>query len=159
MLLKQNRLLYFYNNLLRLIWDGGKWGEGYLCPTNHTARMTTKTISIKIAYCKIFHILYKDILPGSPCQDSAGNWTILRPPDHCKEMQTEAVWTCLLFIRSGQNRLARHSKRGKKTKQTEEEVGGQHQGIDRPGIHQVPEGRENREKWIKLVVNSSVVPL
>ena len=31
------------------------------------------------------------------------------------------VWPCLLFIRSGQNHLARHSERGKKTRQTEEE--------------------------------------
>ena len=29
---------------------------------------------------------------------------------------------------------------GKKTRQTEEEVGRQHQGIDRPGVHQVLEG-------------------
>ena len=33
------------------------------------------------------------------------------------------VWTCVPFIRSGQNHLARHSERGKKTRQTEEEVG------------------------------------
>ena len=38
------------------------------------------------------------------------------------------------------NHLARHSERGKKTRQTEEEVGRQHQGMDRPGVHQVPEG-------------------
>ena len=44
------------------------------------------------------------------------------------------------FIRSGQNHRARHSERGKKTRQTEEEVGGQHQGMDRPGVRQVPEG-------------------
>ena len=36
--------------------------------------------------------------------------------------QTAAVWSYLPFIRSGQNRLARHGERGKKTKQTEEEV-------------------------------------
>ena len=34
----------------------------------------------------------------------------------------------------------RHSERGKKTKQTEVEVGRQHQGMDRPGIRQVSEG-------------------
>ena len=34
---------------------------------------------------------------------------------------------------------ARRSDRGKKTRQTEEEVGRQHQGMDRPGVHQVPE--------------------
>ena len=31
-------------------------------------------------------------------------------------------------------------ERGKKTRQTEEEVGRQHQGMDRPGVRQVPEG-------------------
>ena len=36
------------------------------------------------------------------------------------------------FIRSSQNHLARHSERGKKTRQTDEKVGRQHQGIDRP---------------------------
>ena len=32
------------------------------------------------------------------------------------------------------------SERGKKKRQTEEEVGRQHQGIDRPAVWQVPEG-------------------
>ena len=50
------------------------------------------------------------------------------------------VWSCLPFIGSGQNHLARHSERGKKTRQTEEEVGRQHQGMDRPGACQVLEG-------------------
>ena len=50
------------------------------------------------------------------------------------------MWTCLPFIRSGQDHLARRSERGKKIKQTEKEVG-RHQGIDRPGVRQVPEGR------------------
>ena len=40
---------------------------------------------------------------------------------------------------SGQNRLARHSEREKKTRQSEEEVGRQHQGMDRPGVRQVPQ--------------------
>ena len=96
---------------------------------------------------------------GNPGQDPAGNRTTQRPPDHRKEMQTAVVWSCLLFIRSGQNRLARHSERGKKTRQTnEEEVGRQHQEMDRPGVHQVPESSGEQEKWSKLVVKSSVVP-
>ena len=41
---------------------------------------------------------------------------------------------------SGQNHLARHSERGKKTRQTEEEVGRQHQGMERPEVWHVPEG-------------------
>ena len=69
-----------------------------------------------------------------------------RPPDHRKEIQTAVVWSCLTFIRSGQNRLARHSERGKKTRQTEEEVGRQHRGMDRPGVRQVPEGSGEQGK-------------
>ena len=43
---------------------------------------------------------------------------------------------------SGEN----HFERGKKTRQTEEEVGRQHRGMDRPGAHQVPEGRAKQRK-------------
>ena len=39
-----------------------------------------------------------------------------------------------------------HSERGKKTGQTEEEVGRQHQGMDRPGVRQVPEGSGEQRK-------------
>ena len=77
---------------------------------------------------------------GSPCQDPAGNWTTRRPPDSDKEVQTAVEWSYLLFIRSGKNHLAKHSERGNKTRQTEEEVGRQHQGMDRLGVRQVPEG-------------------
>ena len=82
---------------------------------------------------------------GSPCQDPAGNWTTRGPPDDCKETPA-VVWSRLPFIRSGQNHLARQSERGKKTRQTEEEVGRQHQGMDRPGVRQVPEGSAERGK-------------
>ena len=49
---------------------------------------------------------------------------------------------------SGQNHLAtaRHRERGKKTRQTEEEMGRQHQGMDRPGVRQVPAGSGEQEK-------------
>ena len=40
---------------------------------------------------------------------------------------------------AGQKHLARHGERGKRTRQTEEEVGRQHQGMDRPGVRKVPE--------------------
>ena len=55
------------------------------------------------------------------------------------------VWSCLPFIRSGKNLLARHSEKVKKTRQTEEEVG-RHQGTERPGVCQVPEGSGEQEK-------------
>ena len=47
---------------------------------------------------------------------------------------------------SGQNSLAKHSERGKKTRQTEEEVERQHQGMNMPGIRQVPEGSGEQGK-------------
>ena len=87
---------------------------------------------------------------GSPCQDPAGNWTTRRPPDHCKETETAVVWSCLPFIRSGQNNLARHSERGKKTTQTEEEVRKQRQGMDRSEAQKVPEGRGEQGKMEEI---------
>ena len=53
------------------------------------------------------------------------------------------------FIRSGQNHLVRHNETGKETRQTEEEVGRQHQGMDRPGVRQVPEGSGEQGKMEK----------
>ena len=85
---------------------------------------------------------------GSPCQDPIGNWTTRRP-DNRKGTQSVVVWSCFPFVRSCQNHLARHSERGKKTRQTEEEVGRQHQGMDRPGVPQVPEGSGEQGKMEK----------
>ena len=85
---------------------------------------------------------------GSPCQDPAGNRTTRRP-DHCKETQTAVVWSCLPFIRFGKKHISRHSERGKKTRQTEEEVGRQHQGMDRPCVRQVQEGSGKQGKMEK----------
>ena len=51
----------------------------------------------------------------------------------------------MLFI-LGQNHVATHSERKKKTRQTEKEVGRQHQGIDRLGVRQVPEGSGEQRK-------------
>ena len=45
-----------------------------------------------------------------------------------------------------------------KTWQTEEEVGRQHQGMDSLEFSKSQRAVENREKWMKLVVKSSVVP-
>ena len=50
-------------------------------------------------------------------------------------------------------RTARHSERGKKTRQTEEEVGRQHHGMGGPGVRQVPEDsgeqEKNGENWLQ----------
>ena len=42
-----------------------------------------------------------------------------------------------------------HSERGKKTRQTKEEVGRQHRGMDGPGARQVPEGSGEQRKMEK----------
>ena len=67
------------------------------------------------------------------------------------------------FIRSGQNHLARLSEKGKKKKQTEKEVGRQHQGMDRPGVHQVPEGigeqRKMEETGCEVICGATTIPM
>ena len=84
--------------------------------------------------------------------------TVLSLTDR-KATQTAVVRSCFPFIRSGQNHLARHSERGKKMRPTEEEVGRQHEGMDRPGVRQVSEGKWRTGKnGEKLVAKSSVVP-
>ena len=94
-------------------------------------------------YRKILHISYKDHVTNeevcAKIQQAIGpreNLTIVKR----RKLQ------CLLFIRSGQNYLARHSEKGKKTRQTEEEVGRQHQEMDRPGVWQVQEGSGSGEQ-------------
>ena len=60
------------------------------------------------------------------------------------------VWSCFPFIRSGQNHLARHSERGKKTRWTKEEVGiiREWTGLE---FGKSQRAVENREKWRKVV--------
>ena len=72
------------------------------------------------------------------------------------------VWLCLPFIRSGQNHLARHSERGKKTRQTDGRQRKRWEDSIREwtGLEFAKSQRavENREKWRKLVAKSSMVP-
>ena len=64
-------------------------------------------------------------------------------------MQTVVVWSYFLLSRSGQNHLSRNSKRGKKTRQTKEEIRRQHQEMDRARFEQVPEGSGEQGKLEK----------
>ena len=104
----------------------------YACKSwTHTAELQRRIRAMEArCYRKILHISQRPSYQrGGPCQ----------------EMQTAVVWTRLPFVRSGQNQLASHSERGKKTRPTEEEVGRQHQGMDRPGVCQVHRAVENRK--------------
>ena len=85
-------------------------------------------------YRNILHISYKDHVTTEKVRAK-----IQQTIGPHEDLLTIVVWSCLPFIRSGQYHLARHSERGKKTRQTEEKVGRQHQGMDRPGVRQVPE--------------------
>ena len=100
-------------------------------------------------YRKILHISYKDHVTNEEVR--AKIQQAIGP--HEDLLQTAVVWSCLLFVRSGQNHLARHSERGKKTRQTEVEVGRQHKGMDRPRIRQVPEGSGERKNGENLLRN------
>ena len=92
---------------------------------------------------------------GNLCQDPAGNRTTRRPPDHRKETQTEVI----LSIRSGQNHLARHSERRKKTRQTEKRGGKTTSRNGQAWSSPSPRRRWRTEKkWRRLIVKSSVVP-
>ena len=87
------------------------------------------------------------------------NQTTQRPPNHHKEMQTAVVWSCLLFIMSAQNHLARHSERGEEDK-ADRGRGWEDNIREWTGLEfgKSQKAAENREKWRKLVVKSSVVP-
>ena len=68
------------------------------------------------------------------------------------------VSSCFPFIKFGKNPLAGHSERGKKTRQTEEEVGrniGEWTGLE---FSKSQRAVENRGKCRKLVVKSSMMP-
>ena len=101
-------------------------------------------------YRRTLHISYKDHVANeevrAKIQQATGPHKDLMI---VKQTQTAVVWSCFPFIRCGQNHLARHSERGKKTRQTEEEVGRQHQGMDMPAVHQVPEGSGEQGKMEK----------
>ena len=75
-------------------------------------------------------------------------------------MQTAVVWSCLPFIRSGQNHLARHSERGKKTRQTRQRKRWEDNTREWTGLEvtKSQEVVENREKVRKLIAKSCVVP-
>ena len=89
---------------------------------------------------------------ASLCQDPARNWTTRRPDDR-KKSQTAVVWSCFPFIRSGQNHLARHSERGKKTRQTRGRGGKTTSGNGQAWSLARPRGQwrtgKNGENWLQ----------
>ena len=71
------------------------------------------------------------------------------------------VWSCFPFIRYGQNHLARHIERREKTRQTLRQRRKWEDNIrEWTGLEFAKSQRavENRERWMKLVAKSSVMP-
>ena len=117
-----------------------------------TAELQRRIQAVEMwCYRKILPILYKDHVTNkeirAEIQQAIGPHEDLLTM--VKRRKTAVVWTCLPFIRSGQNHLTRHSEKGKETRQTKEEVGRQHQGMDRPEVRQVPEGSGEQGKMEK----------
>ena len=94
----------------------------------------------------------------SPWQDPAGNPTRRRPPDHRKETQTEVVWTRLSLSGPAktilQGTLKGGGRQGRQKKRWEDNI------RECTGLEFARSQRavQNREKWRKQVVESSVVP-
>ena len=111
-------------------------------------------------YRKILRISYKDHVTNE--EDRAKIQQAIGPHEDLLAIvrRRKLQWYGHIapFIRSGQNHHARNSERGKKTRQTEKEVGRLRQGMERPGVWQVPEGSGEQGKWKKLVSKSPVVP-
>ena len=59
-------------------------------------------------------------------------------PDHQKDTNCSGIAMSSIH-QVWPKSFARHSE-GEENRQTEEDVGKQHQEMDRPGVHQVPEG-------------------
>ena len=109
-------------------------------------------------YRKILRISYKDHFTNeevrAKIQQAIGPHEDLLTIVNRRKLQWYGHVT---FIGSGQNHLARHSERGKKTRQTEEEVGRQHQGMDGPGVRQVPEGSGEQGKMEKKKTGCKII--
>ena len=111
-------------------------------------------------YCKILRISDKDHVTNEEVR--AKIQQAIGPHEDLltivKETQTAVVWSCFPFIRSGQNRLAGHSERGRtqgRQRSRWEDNIREWTGLD---FGKSQRAVEDREKWRKLVAKSSVVP-
>ena len=107
----------------------------------------------KRCYRKILRISYKDHVTNEEVRAKIQQ-TIGPHEDLLKIVKRHKLqWYCHVSRSSGlaKNHLVRHIESWKKTRQTEEEVGRQHQGMDRSGVRQVPEGSGEQGKMEKTL--------
>ena len=114
-----------------------------------TAEVQRRIQAIEMrCYCKILRISCKDHVTNEEVRAKIQQ-AIGPHEDHLTTVKRRKLqWYGHIYCSSGsgQNYLAQHSERGKKTRLTEEEVGRQHQGMDRPGVRQVSEGSREQGK-------------
>ena len=99
------------------------------------------------------HLIQSPCYPReSLCRDPAGNRTTRRP-DGRKERQTAVVWSCLPFIRSSQNHLARYSEGGEEDKADRGRGGKTTSGNGQAWSSASPRGQwrtgENGDHWLE----------
>ena len=108
-------------------------------------------------YHKIVCISYKDHVTN---EEVCGKIQQAIRPD--KDLLTIVKRYKLKWYRHVVNHLARHSERQKKTRQTEKETGRQ-QGMDRPGVYQVPEDSEEQRRMEKtgfeVICSAPITPI
>ena len=116
-------------------------------------------------YRKILRILYEDHVSNE--EGRAKIQLAIGPHEDLLTIvkRRKLQWYGHVCRSSGQvkNILQGTVRGGKKARQTEEEIGRQHQGMDRPGVRQVQEGAGKQRKTgfeggRGMVVKSSVVP-
>ena len=113
-------------------------------------------------YCKILRISYKDHNTNeevcAKIQQAIGphkDLTIIK--------RRKLQWYGHVSRSSGLAKtiLQGTVKGGKKTRQTEEKVGRQHQGVDGPGVRQVPEGggeqRKTKETGSEIICGAPTI--
>ena len=102
-------------------------------------------------YRKILHISYKDNVSNEEL--SAKIQKAIGPHENLLPIVKRCTLQCYGHVSRSlglaKTILQGTVKGGKKTRQTEEEVGRQHQGMDRPGVRQVPEGSGEKRKMEK----------
>ena len=129
-----------------------RWG--IINPHNRAAKKNTSHGN-EVLPQKTTHLTQRPCYQrGSPCKNPAGNRTTRRPPDHRTEIQIAVIWTCLPLIGSGQNHLRGTVKGGRRQGRQKKTSGNGQAWMFAKSQRAV----ENREKWRRLVVKSSVIP-
>ena len=70
-----------------------------------------------------------------------------------KKRKTQMVWPHLKILWHGEDNSARDSERSQKERETEEEMGREHQGMDGNGVWSFPEGSRRQGRMERYCCN------